>query len=364
MKILVSLVALLALTAAATPQEAANVASQAGYFIEDGADATDEVIGGAVEQMRNAGSLFYAVVLSHEPTSGAATYAESVLNGVPDGEGLVLVAGPESVGWAKNNSIWTTPELNEALEVSLDGEDSDEVVLLFVGTLLDEDAAGGGGFPWFLVIIALIILGIAVLVWRSKRNREAAEKATFEQVRASAQAQIDAVANDILDDEDEVADAKNAEASEHFDRATEIYSAAADRLASAEDPEDVVEISTDLDRAIWHLDSAEAIIDGRPLPPKPEPPKPPEPAPTPTSVGMPPPTRTRSVEPLPPYERRSNRRSSYGADDMLKTVLAMQAMKGLSRSGTGSRSRSSISSRSSGRSKQSGRARGGGKRRK
>ena len=62
--LLLSILAIVALTAATTPQDAASVASTTGYFIEDGADATDEVVGGAVADARNAGSLFYAIVLA------------------------------------------------------------------------------------------------------------------------------------------------------------------------------------------------------------------------------------------------------------------------------------------------------------
>ena len=355
-----AVVAVVLLTAATSPGDAASVATTTGYYIEDGADATDEVVGGAVSDARSAGSLFYAIVLAEEPAAGATTYAEAVLREVPAGEGTVLTVAPETVGWAKNNSRWTVEELNEATEASLAGETSDDVVRLFVDSLLGaESSDGGGGFPWFLVIVVAVVAGVGFLIWRGRRNQRAAAASALAELKGKAESQIAAVANDILDDEDEIGEAANPEATARFDQATAIYTTASERLAAAATPREVLAVSEDLDLAIWHLDCAEAILDGAPLPPKPEKPEPPQepvaPAPTASSSAG-------SLPPLPEYQRRPTRRSSFGADDMMKTMLAMQAMRSM---GGSSRRRGSSGSRSSGSSSRSpGRARGGGKRRK
>ena len=117
---------------AATPAEVAPVAEAQGFFVEPGADATDEGVGRAVSDARSAGSLFYAVVLADEPAAGATTFADGVLDELPRTEGTVLVVAPETVGWASNNDIWTTDELNDALDASLDGGSSEDVVVVFV----------------------------------------------------------------------------------------------------------------------------------------------------------------------------------------------------------------------------------------
>ena len=360
--IVLAALALVVLTGATPPGDAASVASTTGYFIEDGADATDEVVGGAVSDARNAGSLFYAIVLAEEPPSGATTYAEAVLSDVPNGEGTVLTVAPETIGWAKNNSRWTVEELNEATEASLEGETSDEVVRLFVDSLLGvESSGGGGGFPWFLVIVLAVVVGIGFLIWRGRRNQRASAAAALADLKATAESQIAAVANDILADEQEIGEAGNPDASERFDQATAIYADAAERLQAATTPREVLQISADLDQAIWHLDCAEAILDGEPLPPKPEPPKPPA-DPTPASASAPQ-DGGGALPPLPQYQRRASRRSSFGADDMMRTMIAMQAMRsigGSRRRGSSSRSGSSSASRS----RSPGRARGGARRRK
>ena len=343
---------------ATAPGGAAVVAADEGYFIEAGSDASSAVVSRAVSDGRSAGGLLYTVVLADEPSGGATTYADAVLDDVPRQEGTVLVVAPETVGWSSNNDIWTTEELDRALEASLDGVTSDDVVTTFVSELTDPSTGGNSG--WMLLAIVLGIAGvIGGFVWWSRRRRARDLTEALTGLKRRAQEQIDALANDILDDEDEVREADDSVASDHFDAAAAIYRDAGDRLSAAATVADVLVISTDVDKGIWHLDAAEAILDGRPIPPAPEPPKPPPEAPTQ-------PTSTSSLPPLPRYERRPSRSSGFGADDMLKAVLAIQAMRtvsgGRSRSsGRGSSGRSAR--RSSSRSSRSGRSRGGGRRR-
>lgn len=352
-----SLAALVLLVAAADPADVAPQVADEGYFIERGADATDDVVGRAVSDARSAGSRFYAVVLADEPASGATFYADSILDRLPDQRGTVLVVATETVGWAQNLDTWTTDELDRALEASLNGSTSDDVVRIFVDELIEPSSGGGG---WILLGIVVIVGAVvAFLVWRGSRARRRREAEQLDEVKAKARAQIDAIANDILDDEDEVAEAANPEATAHFEHATATYADAAERLERAATPQEVLDIVVDLDEAIWHLDAAEALLDGQPVPDKPARPTVPEPRPEPTA---PPPASTGSAPPLPTYQRRSGRRSGFGADDMLKTVLAMGAMRSMS-GGSRRRSSSRRSGSSGSRSRSSGRSRGGGRRR-
>ncbi len=363
MKILIAVSALVFVVAAASPAEVAPVIATDGFFIEVGADATSDEVGAAVFDARSAGGLFYAIVLAEEPPAGATTYADAVLDELPRQEGTVLVVGPQTVGWASNNGIWTSAELDGALDASLDASTSGAVVTAFVAELIQPSSGGGGGGgAWLLVIGVVIVGGVAFIIWRSSRSRRASDAARLVELKAKAQLQIDAIANDILDDADEVSEADNADATGHFEAATAVYGEAAGRLEAATTARQVLDISTELDLATWHLDAAEAILDGRPVPPKPEPPVVPDPV-----VAPPPPRTAQSIpgapSPLPTYERRSARRSGFGADDMLKTMIAMQAMRSLggSRLG-GSRGGSSSAGRTSSRPRSTGRSRGGGRR--
>ena len=262
--------------------------------------------------------------------------------------------------------------------MSLDGDTSDDSAVLFVDSLLGVDEGGGGnGLLIFLVFILVVGGGIAFLVWRGNRSAQRKAADALAEMKGETQKQIDALANDILDDEDEVRESGDAGAADRFDKATAIYTEASDRLARATTPQQVVDIAGDVDEAIWHLDCAEAMLDGSPLPEKPErptvhePEPPSRPATTPqgpfTSNAPPTSSTTTGVPSLEPYQRRQTRRSSFGADEMMKAMLAMQAMNAMGGGRRGSSRRSSSgssSSRSGSSSRSPGRARGGGRKRR
>lgn len=330
MKAVIGALALVFLVAAANPPDVARVVLQDGYFIEQGADATDAVVGAAVFDARASGGLLSVVVLSDEPSSGATTYADAVANFVA--QGTILVVAPETVGWSSDGLDWTADELNHALDASLDGTSSDDVVTIFVAELLDPSSpSGGGGGAGVLVVIGLIVLaGIAFFMWRSSRSNTARVGRIMEELRAKAGVQVQDVANDILDLEDEVREAGGAEVTARYQTASQIYSEATDALERASSPQDIVAASAKLDDAIWNLDAVEALLDGKPVPPKPEPPK----AAAPSPVSPAPPTNAPSgPPPLQPYTRRETRRSSFGAGDILAAILASGALRNAGRGG-------------------------------
>ncbi len=366
---------------AATPAETIPDLSTQGYFIEEGSGATDECVSGAVSDARASGGNLFISVLADEPGGGATTFAGNTLDAL-DVDGTVFVVAPETVGWESQGDVWTTDELNDAVDAALEGSSDDDVVRRFVNSLTGDDfectsaaASGGGGSGWiFLIILVVIIGGIVFLVVRSSKKTSQDRR---DGVAAKVQAQIDDIANDILELEGEVRQSGNAEAIEHFDAATAQFTTASDRLAAATDSVAVMDLSYDLDVAIWHLDSAEAIIDGNPVPEKPVKPAPPPP-PTTRVQPTPQPTATADDLPdrlerrpsgisgdlppqLPEYGRRQSRASSYGSNEVLAAILAAQAMGGLG--GGGSRSPSKRSSSGSSRRRSGGRTRGGGRRR-
>lgn len=363
MKILLSLVALM-LVVAATPSEVAPIVAADGYYIEDGADATQEVVGNAVAEARFAGGALSVVVLAQEPPAGATTFADAVLSDLPSSGGTVLVVAPETVGWASAGDDWTNDQLDAALDASLSGQSSDDVVAIFVSELLEPSDGGASGMVIFLGIIVLIGGAFAFFAVRASKRQSKSAAAQVEALRATAQLQIDAIANDILDLEDEVKLAQDPKVQEHYSAAVDTYTTASERLAAMSSGKEIAEFDHELDIAVWNLDTAEAILDGNPLPDKPE-----RPVYTPLPAKRP--ARSASsgagtsvTGPLPQYQRRSQRRSSYGASEMLATVLAAQAMRGLGGRRRGGSYGSFGGSRSSGGgSRSTPRMRGGGRRR-
>lgn len=347
---------------AATPAEVAPELRTVGYFVDEGSAADPATVSAAVSDARNAGGALNVVVLAEEPGGGATTFSDAVLDEL--GTGTVLTVAPETVGFASQGDVWTLDELEEAVDASLDAGSDTEVVERFVATLIgqpvggEEPASSGGGLLWWLLIVAL---GVAALVgffvWRASSREKAAGAKRLADVRSQAEAKLDDIANDIIDLEDEVATAGNAEAQGRYQRAAATYEEAVGAAERAQTPAELLALSTKLDEAIWELDCAEAILDGKPLPPKPEPPAPP-------TEAAPAPPRERPI-PGTDYVRRTGRRSTPIGSDITQTLLTMMAMGAMSggrRSSPFGGLRGGTTASSSRRS--STRVRGGGRRRR
>lgn len=390
--VLVALVSVV-LIAAAAPSDVVGDLTRQGYFIETGSSATDACVSRSVADARSAGGNLSIVVLADEPGGGATTFAGATLSQLTT-NGTVLVVAPETVGWESQDDLWSPSELNAALDVALDGSSDNDVVRSFVNTLvgLDEtcSAAGsggsatsqsGGGMGWILLVI--LVVGIGVVVFMVSRSSKKTTQRRRNALVAGVDDQIADIANDILALEAEVRQSGDQTAIGHFDEATKQFSTASDRLTAATTSTEMMDLSYDLDVTIWHLDAAEAVLDGHPIPDKPEKPvvpTTPAPSSTPPSVSEPSSSSTKAPthppESLPEYQRRPSRSSSYGTGDLVKAMLAMQAMKGVGgllggkgstsspgwRSSSGGGSTGSGGSRSSRRS-SGGRTRGGGRRR-
>jgi hypothetical protein len=327
---------------AASPQEALPELEATGYYIEGGSNASEQVVSDAVFEGRADGGRLYIVVLSDEPPGGAPTFSDSILD-LLDGDGYVLTVAPETVGWAGDGSFWTAEEMDAATDASLTAGSDDEVVQQFVFTLTGQSAGGGGepgtdqggsetsggfSFVWVLLIGGAIV---AVWVFGSRRSRQSQLQKRLEEVKEMAKEKLSSVANDILEMEDEVAVSDNAEVKAHYQRASEMYTKAMEETARATTIREMLDVSEELDLAIWELDCAEALLDGKPKPAKPSPP-PDQPVLPPTSDepeghGTMPPSVPGTVD---QFDRRPQRQSATSNDmaTMLLTMLAMRGMGG------------------------------------
>ncbi len=321
-----------AASAADTAEVAAALAND-GFYVEPGASISEAQAGELVGQLRDAGEGFSLVVLSEEPAAGATTFADNVQFEL--GRGLILVVAPESIGLAGEGDVYNELELEAALDAAFEVLGTDfEVAAAFVAQLTGApvgvpepvpastvppagepatpDSGGGSGFLWFVLIAG----GLGLLVWwwmrRSRAKREdQVDDERLSQARYLIQEQLNDVANDILAMEDEVRVADNERASDFYEQAAETYHAASESLEDTTTAEGLLDLSNRLDMAIWQLDSAEAILDGKPLPARPEP-KRLEPEP----VTAPPPT-----VPGPAYERRPQRSSSFGTGGLMDLLI-------------------------------------------
>ncbi|HSM44477.1 MAG TPA: hypothetical protein VK969_05615, partial [Acidimicrobiia bacterium] len=319
---------------AATPQQALSGLEANGYYIEDGAAATEAVVSDAVFEGRADGGRLYIVVLAEEPPGGAPTFSDSVLDLL--GEGYVVTVAPESVGFAGDGSHWSADTMNAAIDFSLSGGSDDDVVARFIESLTGRSVSGGdtsggaassgGGIP---ILWVLVIGGALVAFWyfASRNQREKRTVERLGEVRELARSKLDEVANDILEMEDEISVSDDSEAKEHYQRASRMYAQAMEDVQAASTIPAMLEVSEELDLAIWELDCAEAILDGKPKPAKPDPPRP-------ESLQRTPPAEDPNEDPAPgrrpidDFARRSQRQSS-GSNEVLNMLLAMMAMGGM-----------------------------------
>lgn len=353
-RLIIAAVALVFLVAAAQPVDVAPILEAQGFFVEDGSDAAPDAVEDAVVEARFQGGELSVAVLSTEPSGGATIYAESTLDAM-GGTGTVFVVAPETVGWGSEGDIYTREQLDEATDVSLGGSSDTEVVELFVATLIGQpvgsaDPGGGGGPPVGWIFLLIVIAGGALVFWLSSRSAKKNAARTVENARAEVKKRLDAVANDIIDLEDEVTASTDPAARVLYESATAAYAQALDTYEGAASPDELIATAEELDMAIWRLDSVEALLDGEAPPPKPVKPQPTAPAPSASSLLTPP------RVPASVYRRPTHHRSSDTAAMM--TGLLMGSMASSRRS-----PRRSSSSGSRSRSTSSTRMRGGGRRR-
>ncbi len=353
-RLIFAAVALVFLVAAAQPADVAPILEAQGFFVEDGSDADPDAIEGAVVAARFEGGRLSIAVLAVEPSGGATIYAENTLDAM-GGTGTVLVVAPETVGWGSEGDIYTREQLDEATDVSLNGASDTEVVELFVATLIGQpvggsDPGGAGSLPLGWIFLLIVIAGGALVLWLSSRSSKKDAARAIEDARVEVKKRLDAVANDIIDLEDEVRASTDPAVGVLYESATVAYAQALDTYQGAASPEELIATAEELDMAIWRLDSVEALLDGEEPPPKPVKP---QPAAPPRGAA---PSLTPPRVPAPVYRRPEHRRSS-GTTAMM-TGLLMGSMASARRS-----PRRSSSSGSRSRSTGSTRMRGGGRRR-
>ncbi|HEY8544459.1 MAG TPA: hypothetical protein VIL36_05415, partial [Acidimicrobiales bacterium] len=133
----------------------------------------------------------------------------------------------------------------------------------------------GMGWLWLLLLVAIPLL-VLFLLWRAaRRMRRSTEAATAEQLgaaEATVRAAVDKAANDLLELNDRI-DLPDTPVA-----AREVYSLGAEAFTRAQELLEGADTRPELERAYptvveagWHLDTARALLDGRPAPPKPEP---------------------------------------------------------------------------------------------
>jgi hypothetical protein len=239
------------------------------YAFEDGApvdvNAMEQLMGSLPES-----PALYFVALAEDPPEGADVVARDILAALPGG--TVVVVTPTDLGAV--SADFSDAQLSSALDASIDAYDTSYVdgFRAFAGALIGEKPVKGGSDAGLiaLVILVVLIVVVVVIVRRGKKSDEDIQKRRLTEARTEIGTQMDAVANRILELNDQVEVAANDEATAHYRAATDTYDSARDEFQKATTLEQLETLSGRLDHARWDLEAADALTEGRPVPPEPE----------------------------------------------------------------------------------------------
>jgi hypothetical protein len=133
-----------------------------------------------------------------------------------------------------------------------------------------DGGGGAGGVIATVAVLTALVVGGGALIFgarRRRREREAERRRELEEVKAVAQEDLVALADDIraLDLDTSMPDA-NPEAVRHYTEAVEQYQRAATALDRARRTEDLAPMTAALEAGRFSMASTKAILEGRPLP--------------------------------------------------------------------------------------------------
>ncbi len=253
-----------------------------GYYVQRGADADINELERIVAEADDAGSMVAIVILATEAEGGDDLLASDIFDrSIFD---TVVVVSDAGVGAV---SVFEDDQLADALDAALDvgrGGGSNEAIAeafidglpgleeVFDGDEQDADSGGGGlGFLW--VLLVLVVIG-GVVWFFVRRARRRGEGDDVEVARQEIREQLDVIANEIVENQDTVELSGNEQAMEHYRAANTTYADAVEQLESTTDLLALAQLNHRVDQARWQLEAAEALVEGRPVPPEPEPDKP------------------------------------------------------------------------------------------
>ena len=234
------------------------------YYIAEGAPVSVNEL----EALVGAHPDVYFVALAASPSDGPDQLAAELLEAV--GTGTVVVLSPDEVGAV--SSEFDDATLSSALDAMIAQEDSYSIEFdQFAGALPGSGPAPveEGSFPWLAVIAIGVVGVIGFSIWRGGRRQKAAQASRLEEARIEIRHQMDVIADQIVKLADDPRTEKSPEVLAHYRAASEAFSQAEGRLATAATLAELEDLSDDLDRARWDLEATTALMEGRPPPPAP-----------------------------------------------------------------------------------------------
>jgi len=214
---------------AQTPDDVAQTVSDTGLYVAPGLEANTSSISASVTRARNAGVRMMVVLLDADPTGGATTFADAILDRVPGGTVLVLSATNEGMSSTEFGQADMQAALDAGFAASsqaASGEGDAAFVSATVDSLTGTTASGSGtnevsltssGGSGGLIILVAIVGGFILIIWfamrRSRKTAESGKKSAIDEARSEIKAQLESMANTLLD----ITDLVSASASSNDD---------------------------------------------------------------------------------------------------------------------------------------------------
>jgi hypothetical protein len=293
----------------------------------------------AARDLQEDDAYFKIVVLAErvEEHPSVRAYAGRVLDGL-GGDGRVLVYDPSTAAVA--SSVDSSAEAREAEDAAVDAAnrtDSFAEGALAAGRVLigseipsgvDEDGGGSdtGGWLIWVLVIAGVGLGALLLMRRMIGRSEPAgtSPAALGAGERTVRSAVDRTANLVLELADPV-EAPDAppEATEAYRQGAAAFMEVQDELEQADTRPELEAVYPRLLEAEWRLQTAKALLEGRPAPEQPQP-EPLFPAPPP---------RARPAPPADPHYRELG--SSPWLTEAAMTAMTILMSRGLGGGGGG-----------------------------
>ncbi|MEZ5282086.1 MAG: hypothetical protein R2770_16625 [Acidimicrobiales bacterium] len=267
---------------------AANL-NDTGYYVEAGSGTTEADVSRAIASLQDQGVFVLVAALGEDPPDPEAL-ARSLRDKT---NGTVLLVTPGFISAA--SAVYTDVEVTNAVDASFGSfDDVGDGIVAFgqalpgtvapvttttaattqttTGGASTQPAAesGGGGIGGVLIFFGVIIAAVVglVLFTRSRNRKKVA--AQMAQRKEQVKTELDAIGLDIVDLADRVTMADNSEATDHFRKGNDQFLELQEQIEAAKSLWEVTQVDYAADTAAWHLDAAEAIIEGDPVPDEPE----------------------------------------------------------------------------------------------
>ena len=131
---------------------------------------------------------------------------------------------------------------------------------------VSSSSGGSSGFLILLVIVGGLVLLVWVAVRKGKKSAVLGRDKLIAEAKTEIRAQLDAMANTILEITDLVNASSDTQDDTYLREASATYTTADDSFAAANDLNALEALSDRLDEARWQLDAAAAIASGKPVP--------------------------------------------------------------------------------------------------